>query len=194
VAAKSKTLAAAHKKHLSRSVTRCAYAITKLDNEMRRIFISCVLILIASSASAGEKHSLNDTCQWKTRGIVAAAPCMIKAFNNGAAENVRRGYVRVAMTERNAALRIETIADKLRNGKINEQQAVEEFNLFMAQKSKQVDLAEIEDDKEMDAERRRQAAILYYSTRPRVDYGQQLMNTWSLQGAMHPNCSRWGVC
>lgn len=163
---------------------------------MKRLLLLTTAVIVSSvvSASAGEKHSLNDTCQWKTRGIVAATPCMTKAFNNGAAENVRRGYVRVAMIERNAALRIETIADKLRNGEITEQQAVEEFNLFMAQKIKQVDAAEIEDDKEMDAERRRQAAILYYSTRPRVDYGQQLMNTWSLQNAMHPNCSRWGVC
>jgi len=161
---------------------------------MRCIFVSCVLILIASSASAGGNIvNATEICQYDARGIAAAAPCLAKVLRQTAADNDAKGYTSAAALQRQLAIRIEVIGDRVRAGEISAEQGATQYKAAMNKTRSEVDVAAQNDEQAME-EQRRLAVRRFLATRPQVDWGQQLMNTFTLQGAMHPNCSRWGVC
>src|ERR1700746_2307238 len=89
---------------------------------------SALVVMTLSSAAAGGQVRLG-VCEWKTRGIVAATPCITRLVREAAASGA------VAPTPaqwfREEAAAIEVIADKRRAGEINEEEAVAAFNQLL---------------------------------------------------------------
>ena len=77
-------------------------------------------VLMSMCVSMASAQSLNQICEWRTRGIVAAAPCMTQLYSDQATDNVAMGYGTIAQMQRELALRIRVIADKLQAGEITE--------------------------------------------------------------------------
>jgi len=150
-------------------------------------------VLMSMCVSMASAQSLNQICEWRTRGIVAAAPCMTQFYRDQAADNVAMGYGTVASMQRALALRIQVIADKLKAGEITEAHASGELVVTV-----NTSVAQINAQADADYENERRRLIQAYKSRNLSrafgDAARDLQRTWTLQGLAHPNCSQWGVC
>ena len=133
---------------------------------MRPLAIAALALSVISTAA--QAASLNEVCQWRTRGIVAATPCMAQLQRQSASANQADGRPRAANEQRTNALRIETLGDRRRSNELSEEQATAELIKIMLEHGERLKTLDVEDNAEWNAERRREAARLYYLTRPRT--------------------------
>lgn len=184
---KSKSLAVANKKHVSRNATRCTYTIKKLGNEMRRLLVACALIMTVVSTASAEMN-LN-ICEVKTRGIVKGMPCVLQMHREAAAGLLADGWTESAAAVRETAMRFEVIADKRAHEEITEEEALQQFR-------KTVDLhqqhyPEVAKQEEANYRQRVKAELWRRSMSQGLN---NLSRTMQLQTLMSPTCTRYGFC